>query len=133
MKEHRLEMLVLEHHIDTFGHINNASYAEIFEEARWDLITNNNYGVTEVQSYKKGPVVLEMTLKFLKEVKLREKITIVTKMNSIQGKIMHMSQQMLNSKGEVACDALFVFGLMDLNLRKLIIPTPEWLQAIGWE
>lgn len=133
MSEHIYELTILEHHLDTFGHVNNAVYSEIFEEARWDLITHRGYGVAEVQSLQKGPVVLEMNLKFLKEVRLREKARIVSKMLSIKGKIMHMSQTLINSKNEPACEALFIFGLMDLRQRKLIEPTPEWLHAIGWD
>jgi YbgC/YbaW family acyl-CoA thioester hydrolase len=131
MNQHTYTLTILEPHIDTFGHVNNAAYAEIFEQARWDLISNRGYGVAQVQEFKKGPVVLEMNLKFLKEIKLRESIKIVSQMISPNSKIMKMSQQMFNSKNELACDALFVFGLMDLKLRKLIEPTPEWLYAIG--
>ena len=35
------EMLIKEKHLDTFGHVNNATYFELLEEARWDFITNN--------------------------------------------------------------------------------------------
>jgi hypothetical protein len=33
--------------------------------------------------------------------------------------------------GEDCCHAEFVFGLFDLKERRLILPTPEWLCAIG--
>ncbi len=32
---HEYHLLILEKHLDTFGHVNNASYLEILEEARW--------------------------------------------------------------------------------------------------
>ena len=31
----------------------------------------------------------------------------------------------------VACDADFTFGLFDLQRRKLVEPTPEWLVSLG--
>jgi acyl-CoA thioester hydrolase len=34
---------------------------------------------------------------------------------------------------EVCCTAEFTIGFFDLKARKLILPTPEWLKAIGME
>ena len=36
---HEYALVIREQHLDTFGHVNNAKYLEILEEARWDLIT----------------------------------------------------------------------------------------------
>ena len=44
-----------ESHLDTFGHVNNAKYLEIFEDARWELISKNGYGLEEVHRRKIGP------------------------------------------------------------------------------
>lgn len=125
------EFTILEHHLDTFGHVNNATYVALFEEARWDLITKNGYGLKEVQSQKIGPVVLEMQVQFKREVLLREPVKIVSQLLEVEGKITKMRQTLLNSKGEEACIKNMVFGLMDLKARKLIPPTPEWLKALG--
>lgn len=61
-------MTILEGHLDTFGHVNNASYLEILEEARWDLITRNGYGLDAVRRLGIGPVVLEAHLRFVREL-----------------------------------------------------------------
>lgn len=127
--EYRL--LIRESHLDTFGHVNNATYLTLFEEARWELITRNGYGLQTVQSLKKGPVILEVSLKFMKEVKLREEILITTELLDYEGLVGRMKQQMINAKGEVASEATFKFGLFDVKNRKLIPATPEWLKAIG--
>ena len=47
------------------------------------------------------------------------------------GKIMKMRQEMVNPQGEIASEAVFTFGFMDMEKRKLIIPPKEWLKAIG--
>jgi acyl-CoA thioester hydrolase len=44
-----------------------------------------------------------------------------------------MSQIMLKTNGEIACEAIFTFGLFDITQRKLIEPTPEWARAVGLE
>lgn len=125
------EMTILEHHLDTFGHVNNARYIEIFEQARWDLITKNGFGLKEVLEKKIGPVILELKCRFAREVRLREKIRVETTLLSYEKKIGKLSQKMFNSKNVVASEAEFTIALWDTVARKLITPTPEWMKAIG--
>lgn len=129
--KHRYDMTIKEFHLDTFGHVNNAVYLQIFEEARWEIITENGYGLKKVIESKKGPVVLDVKLEFLIELKLREKIIIETSMEPFSGKVGAIQQQIINSQNSIACKALFHFGYFDLEKRKLIDPTDEWLKAIG--
>jgi acyl-CoA thioester hydrolase len=128
---HEYVVLIREHHLDTFGHVNNATYMALFEEARWDLITQNGYGLAEVQRTQKGPVILEATLRFQRELKNRCSVRIRTELVSYEGKIGKLRQLMIDEDDRVACEASFTFGLFDLAARKLISPTPEWLSAIG--
>jgi thioesterase-3 len=123
-------LTIKEAHLDTFGHVNNAAYLTLFEEARWDLITKNGYGLEKMLSTGIGPTILEINLTFLKEIRLREEIVITTQMILLEKKIGKLSQKMLRND-EICCVATFVFGLFDLHKRKLIPPTPEWLTAIG--
>lgn len=125
------KMEVLERHLDTFGHVNNAVYLEIFEEARWDLITRNGYGLKTVQRERKGPVILEVNLKFKAELHLRSKIKILTQVIAYEKKISHLKQWIEDDKGQICAEADFKFGFFDLEARKLILPTPEWLKGIG--
>lgn len=126
------ETRIREHHLDTFGHVNNAVYLELFEEARWELISTRGYGLQRVQELKKGPVVLEVNVKFSRELHLREAIRIETRMAELNGRIGKLEQTLFNEAGQVSATALFVMGFFDLEARKLITPTPEWLSAIGW-
>jgi thioesterase-3 len=127
------EVLIRESLIDTFGHMNNSKYLELFEQARWDIISGRGFSVGEIQKNGFGPVVLEVNLRFSKEVKLREKIKIVSEVDSLvsTGKTMTMVQSMLNEKGDVCCTGRFLFGFFDLKARKLVSPTAEWSRAIG--
>ena len=125
------EVKIRESHLDTFGHVNNATYLSLYEEARWELVTLNGYGLKQVREKGQGPVILETTVKFLHEIGLREKIKITMETTEIKGKIMRLKQRMHKEDGQIASEAEFVFGLFDLKTRKLIPPTPEWLKAIG--
>jgi YbgC/YbaW family acyl-CoA thioester hydrolase len=132
-KEFEYVVQIKEHHLDSFGHVNNAVYLALFEEARWQFITENGYGIDAVHEYKQGPVVLDVKIRFKKEMKNREFIKIHSHSGTVKGKIMKLHQQMLNQDNEVCSEAEFTFGFMDLQARKLIVPTPQWLKAMGIE
>ncbi len=123
-------LTIKEHHLDTFGHVNNAMYLTILEEARWELITQNGYGLKKIQKTGIGPIVLEIKLIFLKELLLRETVIIETQLISYEKKVGKIAQKIMRNN-EVCCTAEFAFGLFNMHERKLILPTPEWLNAVG--
>lgn len=123
-------LIIKESYLDTFGHVNNAMYLTLLEEARWDLLNQNGYGLKHIQAVGLGPTVLEIKITFLKELRLHESIIIETQMLSYDRKIGKLSQRMLRD-GAVCCEAELVVGLFDLKARKLVEPTSEWLQAVG--
>jgi acyl-CoA thioester hydrolase len=130
----RYELLIKESHIDGLGHVNNAVYLTLFEEARWDLITQHGYGYEYILKSKISPIVLDVHLRFSKEIKIRERITIVSNAQERRGrKIGMFLQEMINGDGEVCCTGLFTLGVMDLQKRKLITFPNEWLTTLGFE
>jgi len=134
MLEFVYQLEIKESHLDTFGHVNNATYLNLYEEARWDFITKRGYGLKEIQELKTGPVILDLNLKFKKELKNREVITIKTKtLEASHRLIMKLQQTMHKPNGDIASVVEMSVGLMDLSQRKLIEPTKKWLYAIGHE
>lgn len=127
---HTYPLTILEHHLDTFGHVNNAVYLEICEEARWDLLTKNGYGLHKIMSSRIGPTILEIKIQFLKELKLRDEILIESRLVSYQKKIGILEHRIMRGT-DLCCTAEIVLALFDLNQRKIIAPTPEWLKGIG--
>lgn len=130
-QKHEYNILVRERHLDFFGHMNNATYLEIFEEARWEMLQEGGVNLQEIRRLNIGPIILEVNLKFLKELRLRENITLTTEMIDYQGKIGHIKQQMIKTDGTVASEAIFTFGLFDLSARKLVEPAGPWKTALG--
>ena len=118
-------------HIDVFGHMNNAKYLEILEEARWDLLENRGFGLAYIRESSIGPVVLDAKIQFKKELKVRDRCEIRTVMLDYSGKIGRIQQKLFLLDGKLACAAEFTIGLFDLEARKLIAPSPKWLNAIG--
>lgn len=120
------QLLIREQHLDSYGHVNNATYVSLFEEARWEMSTQRGYGYNKIQESGKGPVILEISLKFLKEITLRETVTIRLESVVQDRKITRLKQVMYKENGDIGCQLDLVVGFFDLKERKLIMPTPEW-------
>lgn len=128
---HEVTVVIKESHLDTFGHINNATYLTLFEQARWDLITENGYGLDLIRKSGLGPTILEINIKFQKEVRNRQLVKIRTRLDYYKEKVGQLTQEMLNEKDEICCQAIFTFGLFDVKQRKLVPPTVEWAKSLG--
>ena len=130
-EKHLYKLTILESHLDTFGHVNNAAYLQIFEEARWDLITGNGYGLEQILESGFGPVILEINLRFRRELKLRQSVVIETALKATDKKLVTIAQEIVDGNGQSYCTAELRCGLFDLKARKLVPPTPAWLKGIG--
>ena len=123
-------LTIKENHLDTFGHVNNATYLTLLEEARWEIATQNGYGLEKIMQTGLAPTILEVHLRFLKELRLRETIIINTQFISYQGKVGRIDQKIMRDD-QVCCTAEFTIGLFSLAQRKIVEPTAEWLHAMG--
>jgi acyl-CoA thioester hydrolase len=128
---HEKTVIISEAHLDSFGHLNNARYLELFEQARWDLISERGFGIEMVRSTRTGPTILEVAVRFLRELAPRESIIIRSDLLSYERKVGKLRQQMIKADETVACDATFTFGLFDMDRRRLIEPSPAWARAVG--
>ncbi len=129
-KTHTFPAIIQEVHLDSFGHMNNAHYLTLFEQARWDLLANNGYGLDVIRKTGLGPVILQIKIDFQKELRHREAVIIETRMIK-QGRKVGVLEQKMVRDGVVCCVAEFTMGFFSLAERKLITPTPEWLKVIG--
>lgn len=127
------EFTVLETHLDTFGHMNHATYLQLFEQARWELVTSRGYGLDKIHQTKIGPTILNLTVHYKRELRLREKVLVETYCPEYRGKVGTVCQRMLNSKNEEAATIELTIGLFDMKTRKLVQATPDWLHAVGIE
>jgi YbgC/YbaW family acyl-CoA thioester hydrolase len=122
---------IREHHLDSYQHVNNATYLSLYEEARWEIISERGYTYETVHQTGLGPVILEAHVKFLKELKLRETISITLEILSYEKRIFKLKQQIIKENGLIASEAIITGAFFDLNSRKIIEPNPPWLKAIG--
>lgn len=129
---HLSEFLIYETWLDSFGHVNHAKYLELYEQARWDWLSMYQISIETIKSTGIGPVVLEVKVRYLRELKARQKIQIHTQLTGFQKKTFQIAQQMTRLEdGETASTLEITGGIFDLRARKLIVPPPEWYAALG--
>jgi acyl-CoA thioesterase FadM len=85
-----------------------------------------------IQKDQVGPVLLDLQVKFKREIKNREIIKIQSQtLELMNSKMMVLEQKMIKSDGRIASEAVFTIGFFDMKLRKLIDASPSWLKAVG--
>lgn len=126
------EITILESHLDTFGHVNNATYLTLYEQVRWDWISEHGLGLEQVHKDQVGPVILDLHLEFKKEIRLRQKVKVESRFVEQKNKlVMQLEQKMLLPDGQMASRLVLNVGLMDMRARKLVAPDERWLKALG--
>jgi thioesterase-3 len=128
--EHEYDFIVQETDLDTFGHVNHANYLKIFEQARWDWISAGGFGLKKIQELQIGPTILEVNIKYKRELTVREHIKIISRCPPYNGKIAKVYQTMKNARDEICSEIELTIALFDMQKRKLISAIPEWLEAV---
>ena len=124
-------LLIRERQLDSLGHVHNLNYLEMFEEAWWEFVTANGGGYKLIEETKTAPVILDINVKFIREVRNREKVRITTRCYDYKMVLGKIEQIMYNEKNEETCKAQYSVALFDLVQRTLIVPPPAWTKAFG--
>jgi len=61
--------------LDSFGHVNNSVYLSYFEQARWEFFKDNGF-YDYFKEYGLFPVVTEVKIRYLKELKVFDKAVV---------------------------------------------------------
>lgn len=125
------EKMIVETDLDMFGHVNHARYLSILEEARWAIVREVGFGMERVMKDRLGPVILGVNIQYKSELRNQDHICIITESIGEIGKVMQLSQRIVKKDGDVASEAIITYGLMDLNQRKLIYPSEEWIEKMA--
>ena len=129
----RTPMTIELRHCDLYGHMNNAAYAELLEEGRWDFISKRGYSREAVTELKQGPVVLELNIRFRRELSPGEKVIVESTLKAQRSRSVTVAQRILAENGDLACEAEATLGLFDLESRRLIAPNEKWKKALAME
>ncbi|MFE3757700.1 acyl-CoA thioesterase [Nocardia tengchongensis] len=115
--------------LDINGHLNQAVYLQYAEHARWELLQAAGLPGDKMVAAGIGPVVLEQTIKYQRELHLGDEVTVSCEFEFTGGKIFRMRQQIVKLDGTVSAEIVAVSGLLDLTARKLIADPGAALRA----
>lgn len=127
----RVPVTVRGYELDTQGHLNQAVYLMYAEHARWELLRAAGISQDALLENGIGPVVLETTIKYLRELRGGDEATVSCEFVWGQGKTFHMRQQIVKSDGVLAADLTCVAGILDLNKRRLVPEPAVRLRSIA--
>ncbi|WP_232236222.1 thioesterase family protein [Nocardia sp. BMG51109] len=108
---------------DVNGHLNQAVYHQYAEHARWEVMRAAGIVPEKLRPAGVGPVVLESTVRHLRELHLGDEVSVTCTVEWGEGKAFRMHQQIVKLDGTVSAEFRVVLGLMDLTARRLV-PNP---------
>lgn len=113
------------YHCDSYGHLNNARYLELFEEARWSLLEEANI----IQPLKERGLlffIVNINVNYRRAVDDGFTIEIHTQTDEIKRKTISFKQTMYEKGSDtVLSDAIVTFVLFDPDQGKAITIDPE--------
>ncbi|MBN2799914.1 MAG: acyl-CoA thioesterase [Deltaproteobacteria bacterium] len=126
---HQTAFTVRATQVDTFGHLNNAAYLEIFEWARWEWSAAAGLDLMAYAKERRiGPAIVHIDLSFQREVRMHEPIAVRTWFHEKRGTSRAVvRQQMLREDGEIAAEMTLTFVLFDLDKRRALPLSEEFM------
>jgi acyl-CoA thioester hydrolase len=116
---------------DTQGHLNQAVYLQYAEHARWSLLQKAGIRQTDLLDKGVGPVALEVTVRYLRELRAGDEVEVTCAFIWGEGKTFRIEQTIRRSDGTVAAEVTGIGGLMDLNERRLVAHPHEYFRALA--
>ncbi len=105
---------IFSYECDIYGHLNNANYLHVFEEARSEALDETGISISFLNSKGISIFVTESTIKYKKSLEKGEVYKVESKILKINRLRSTWSQQIFDSDGNLCCDfileAVFVKG-----------------------
>ena len=117
--------------LDTQGHLNQAVYLQYAEHARWELLRAAGISQDALVSSGVGPVAIETTIRYLRELRSGDEVTVSCAFEWSVGKTFRLVQEIRILEGARAAEITAVAGLLDLQERRLVADPAERLRALA--
>ncbi|WP_200216657.1 acyl-CoA thioesterase [Micromonospora coerulea] len=120
----RVRITVRGYELDTQGHLNQAVYLQYGEHARWECLRAAGISQDRLISAGVGPVALEVTLRYLRELRGGDEVDVSCDFRWGMGKTFQIQQDYVRADGTPVATLTGVGGLLDLSARHLV-PDPR--------
>ncbi|WP_194813880.1 thioesterase family protein [Nocardia sp. XZ_19_385] len=117
--------------LDSLGHVNQAVYLQYAEHARWELLRAAGVGQDKLLSTGFAPVVLENNIKYQRELRAGDEVTVTCAFEWTQGKTFRMHQEIRKLDGAISAVVTVTGGVMDLTARKLVADPGARFRALS--
>ncbi|WP_433468167.1 acyl-CoA thioesterase [Spirillospora sp. CA-142024] len=118
-----VRVTVRAYELDTQGHLNGAVYHQYGDHARWECLRAAGISVDELIATGVGPVTLENTIRYHRELHAGDDVDITCAFDWGEGKTFRMRQELRRTDGALAAEITSLGGLLDLKERRLV-PDP---------
>lgn len=106
---------------DTQGHLNQSVYLQYAEHARWSILSAAGIEQGAMVAQRVGPVVLEQTIRYARELRAGDEVTVSCAFEWPEGrKIFHIHQLIRTADGTLAAEIRSTGGVLDLDGRRLV-------------
>ncbi|MET8544629.1 acyl-CoA thioesterase [Kitasatospora sp. NPDC004799] len=116
---------------DSQGHLNQAVYLQYAEHARWEYLRAAGIRQADLVAAGVGPVVLETTVKYLRELRAGDSVEVGCSFTWRDGKTFQVVQRLVREDGVLAAEITGVGGILDLAERKLVADPREPLRTLA--
>jgi thioesterase III len=130
MKESTTQIKIRGYHVDLYGHVNNARYLELLEEARWSHF-EDSLDWELFQSNKWAFVVVNINISYRKPAVPGDVVHIHTAYKSHSSRSMTLKQTVyLNGTDTVVAEAEITFVVLDGKTGKVMMLEGDLLQML---
>ncbi|WP_181774576.1 acyl-CoA thioesterase [Amycolatopsis pittospori] len=113
--------------LDVNGHVRGPAYLAYADHARWECVAAAGVDPLVLKAENLGPVNLETTIRFRRELRARARIDVLTRFAWEPGKVSRVVQEFLTPDGAVVAEVESLSGLLDLDRRRLVAdPAHYW-------
>ncbi|WP_410659836.1 acyl-CoA thioesterase [Amycolatopsis sp. lyj-112] len=113
--------------LDVNGHVRGPAYLAYADHARWECVWAAGVDPLVLKAENLGPVNLETTIRFRRELRARARIDVLTRFTWEPGKVSRVVQEFVAPDGAVVAEVESLSGLLDLESRRLVAdPGQYW-------
>lgn len=112
--------------LDPNAHMRHSAYADYGAQARIGFLTEHGFGLKEFHQSRLGPILFREDLRYLREIRPGEKITVTCEAVGISPNRKHwkIRHRIYRQDGELACVIDCQGAWFDLAQRKVISAPP---------